>query len=104
MHSPKIVTSNIKKLCPPQKIPRPRWVHKKVLLSIKGINNSNTINLHKQVEKKDLLSNSFYDNTTLTLKLRKDDTRKKNYKPLSFGNIKFGLSQECKVVLTLKKI
>ena len=72
--------------------------------SIKGINNSNIINLHKQVEKKDLLSNSLYDNTTLILKLRKDDTRKKNYKPLSFGNIKFGLSQECKVVLTLKKI
>lgn len=64
--------------------------------------------MHQQVGKKDLLSNSFYDSMTLILKLGKDDTRKENYKSLSFmskdANSKFGLSLECKVVLTLKNL
>lgn len=104
MHSPKVVTYNIKNYPTLKKIPGFRWVHKKVLLSIKEINNFNIINLHQQVEKKDLLSNSFYDNMTLILKLRKDDTRKKNYKPLSFGNTSLVYLRNAKVVLTLKNL
>lgn len=61
------------------------------------VNNFNIINLHQQVRKKGtLLSNSFYDNMTLILKLRKDDTRKKNcHSHLEIPSLVY---QECKVV------
>ena len=77
-----------KKKSPPKQKPRTRWLHRRFLSNVQRKANAYSSKTHSKIAEKGTFPNSLYKATiTLIPKPDKDNTHKKNYRPMSLMNI-----------------